>query len=319
MAPVTNRTQSMAELVNHYEELLRETTIIKDRVRGVVHRQSTGMYLHGRPGISKTFMVRSTLEQMAVSYTPDSGHLTAIGLLDLIDENRDRLILIDDVSAIFNQPIALQFLLAGLGSGHDRSGTRFITHKTAKGTRTVPFSGGIFFLSNLGLDGHHKEILAAIRDRINVIHFDPSDEQIIALIFKLADDGVGDTDPKEARKVAAFVLEHCELLKIRPSVRLFVDKALKDYQLWASGKCEAHWEDLVVSNLRQSLIELQHDVRDLSRDEQIETERRIALDIFLSFGTVPQRVAEWEVRTGKKQATFYRRIKELRLDGRLPG
>ena len=119
--------------------------------------------------------------------------------------------------------------------------------------------------------------------------------------------------------VATFLLDQCKLRSVRPSVRLFVDKAIKDFQLWASGKCEAHWRDLIISNLEQSLVDLQHDTRDLSRAEQIEAERRITLDIFLGFPSRAERVAEWETRTGKKQAAFYRRLAELKQDGRLPG
>lgn len=302
---------------NHYEELLRQVKVVKDRVRGVVHGQSNGVYLHGRPGTSKTFMVRSTLDMLAVNYTASSGHLTPIGLFDLLEENRDRIIVLDDVSAIFNQPIALQLLLAALGNPHDGSGVRHVKHKTASGTRVVPFSGGVICMSNLPLDGHHHEVLAALRDRINVINFEPSDEQIIALIRKLAEDGVGGVSPDKAKMVAIFLTAECKARGIRPSVRLFVDKALNDYKLWESENCETHWRDLVVSNLEQQLVELQHEVRDLTRAEQIEAERRIALDVFLSHGTREERVAEWERRTGKKQAALYRRLKELKLDGKL--
>ena len=306
------------DYTHHYHELLRQITIIKDRVRGVVHLKSNGMYLHGRPGTSKTFIIRSTLDMLGVSYTTDIGHLTPIGLFDLIGENQNHSIVLDDVSAIFNHPIALQILLAALGNRHDGSGTRIITHKTAKGTRKVEFSGGIFFLSNLALDGHNKETLAALRDRINVIHFNPSDDQIKALIFKLADDGVDGTNPTDARMVATFLLEQCDSHKIQPSVRMFVDKAIKDFQLWKSEDCEAHWRDLVSSNIQQTLVELHNDVRDLGRADKIEAERRIALDVWLRFSSTVERVAEWEIRTGKKQAAFYRRLTELKLDGRLP-
>lgn len=302
---------------HHYDELMRQVKVIKDRVRGVIHRQANGLYLHGRPGTSKTFMVRSTLDMLAVNYTASSGHLTPIGLFDLLEENRDRIIVLDDVSAIFNQPIALQLLLAALGNPHDGSAVRRVKHKTASGTRVVPFSGGVICMSNLPLDGHHHEVLAALRDRINVINFEPSDEQIIALIRKLAEDGVGDVSPDNAKVVAAFLIAECKVRGIRPSVRLYVDKALRDYKLWASENCETHWRDLVVSNLEQQLVELQHEVRDLSRAEQIEAERRIALDVFLSHATREERVAEWERRTGKKQAALYRRLKELKSEGKL--
>jgi hypothetical protein len=304
---------------HHYDELMRQVKVVKDRVRAVIHGHSNGLYLHGRPGTSKTYMVRSTLDMLAVNYTASSGHLTPIGLFDLLEENRDRIIVLDDVSALFNQPIALQLLLAALGNPHDGSGVRHVKHQTANGTRVVPFSGGVICMSNLPLDGHHHEILAALRDRINVINFEPSDEQIIALIRKLAEDGVGGVPPDKAKMVAAFLTAECKARGIRPSVRLFVDKALRDYKLWASENCETHWRDLVVSDLEQQLVELQHEVRDLTRAEQIEAEQRVALDVYLTFEPRVDRVQAWTARTGKSQAAFYRRIAELKKAGRLPG
>lgn len=303
----------------HYVELTTQIKVIKDRVRGVVHGQANGVYLHGRPGTSKTYMVRSTLDTLAVNYSYSNGHLTPIGLFDLIAENQERIIVLDDVSAIFNQPIALQLLLAALGNPHDGSRVRTVKYKTAKETRTVPFSGGLICISNLPLDGHHHDVLAALRDRAFVINYEPSDDQIIALINKLAEKGVGGVPPEKAQKVATFLIDQCKLRQIRPSVRLFVDKALKDYQLHEAGRSETHWRDLVISNLEQQVVELQHPTNDLSRAEAVEAERRIVLDIYLSFETRADRIQQWERRTGKSQPAFYRRLKELKDGGRLPG
>src|SRR3954464_11721428 len=179
------------DTTNSLEELLTQQKIIKDRVRGVVHGQSNGMYIHGRAGTSKTYMVRSTLETLAVNYSYSNGHLTPIGLFDLIAEHQDRVIVLDDVSAIFNQPIALQLLLAALGNPHNGSKARLVRYKTAKETRVVPFTGGLICISNLPLDGHHHEVLAALKDRAFVVNYEPTDEQIHALIGKLAGEGVG--------------------------------------------------------------------------------------------------------------------------------
>ena len=303
----------------HHEELLRQVKVIKDRVRGVVHGQSNGVYLHGRPGTSKTFTVRSTLETLAVSYSYSNGHLTPIGLFDLIAENQERIIVMDDVSAIFNQPIALQLLLAALGSPHDGSRNRLVKYKTAKETRVVPFSGGIICISNIPLDGHHHEVLAALKDRAFVVNYEPSDDQIIALIYTLAGEGVGGVSPDKARMVATFLIDQCKLRGVRPSVRLFVDTALMDFKLFDANQCETHWRDLVVSNLEQQVVRLQHPTKDLSRGEAVEAERRVALDIQLSFGSKAERIEQWQVRTGKSQAAFYRRVAELKKSGRLSG
>ena len=78
------------------QDFLMEQKIIKDRVRGIIHRQSNGMYLYGRPGTSKSHTIHTTLDTNAVGYTSSSGHLTPIGLFDLLDENQDRIIVLDD-------------------------------------------------------------------------------------------------------------------------------------------------------------------------------------------------------------------------------
>ena len=301
----------------HLESLTSQLKVVKDRVRGVVHRKHTGLYLYGREGTGKTHTVCSLLDRLAVSHTYSNGHLTPIGLFDLIHLNRDRVIVLDDVSSIFNQPIALQLLLAALGNPHDDSGIRWVQYKTAKGDVRVPFTGGIIAISNLALDGHHHEILRALRDRVFTINYEPSDEQIIALIQHIASSGLNGISPTDCLKVCTFLLNECQLRDIRPSVRLFVDKAMRDFELSEAGLTETHWKDLICSNLEQQLIELKYPTNDLSRAEQIAAERRIALDLLLSFGTKTERVEQWKARTGKSQAAFYRRVKELRIDGQI--
>ncbi len=303
---------------DHYVALLSQVKIVKDRVRGVVHRKCNGLYLYGRPGTSKTYTVCTTLDNLAVKYAYSNGHLTPIGLFDLIMENRNRVIVIDDVSAIFNQPIALQILLAALGNRHDDTGVRYVRYKTARGDEVVAFSGGIIAISNLRISGHKNEVLRALNDRVYSIHYDPSDDQIIALMLALARRGLRGIPPQECMTVCTFLLNEVHARDIRPSTRLFVDKALKDYELWKMKATETHWKDLIVSNLEEQLVELQHPTSDLSRAEQIEAERRIAADIFLNLDGRHKRIEAWKKRTSKSQPAFYRRLKEARAGGLVP-
>src|SRR5579871_4007240 len=124
----------------HYEELMRQIKIVKDRVRGLVYGETNGLYLYGRPGTSKTFTVCSTLDTLGVVFPLAKGHLTPIGLFDLIEDNHNRVSVLDDVLETFHQPIALQILLAALGNPHDGSRVRPIHHTTAKSSRTVMFT-----------------------------------------------------------------------------------------------------------------------------------------------------------------------------------
>ncbi len=298
--------------IDHFEELNKKTKLVKDRVRGVVWGESTGLYLYGRPGVSKTHTVRSTLDTLAVAHEYSNGFLTSVALFDLISDNHDRVIVLDDVTAIFAQPVALQILLAALGQPHDGSKVRSVSYKTFKGVRHVCFSGGIICISNLSLEGHRQEVLAALVDRVNIIHYEPSDDEIIALILRLADDGVDGVSPTDARMVANYLVSECRKRGIRPSVRMFKDKALADYKLWEAGRSETHWRDLVSSGLQQQLVELQHPTNDLSRTEQTQSERRIALDIYRSFPSRAERCEEWKRRTGKSEPAFYRRLKEAK-------
>ena len=235
------------------------------------------------------------------------------------------MIVLDDVASLFNQPIALQILLAALGSSQDGSRARVIRHKTAHQDLSVSFKGGIIAISNLALGGHHAEILAALQDRVNVISYEPSDEEMLALIGKIAAGGVANIPPAECRMVAHYLREECKRREVRPSVRLFVNKAIPDYKLWKSERTETHWRDLIASGLEQRLVEIQHPQRDLTRAEQTEAERRVALDIVLSYPTRKERVERWASVTGtrfgkaKSQAAFYRRLAELKSSGQLSG
>src|SRR5262249_2236202 len=123
----------------NYDYLMEQPALVRDRIRQVCDRVSTGFYLYGRPGTSKTHTVKTTLEDMAAPHEWHSGHLTPIGLYELIEENRDRTIVLDDVSSIFWQPIALQILLAATGAAHDRSAARIVRYKKAQDDRSVPF------------------------------------------------------------------------------------------------------------------------------------------------------------------------------------
>lgn len=166
------------------------------------------------------------------------------------------------------------------------------------------------------LAGHQLHTLQALQDRIHVIRYEPTEEQIISLMRHLADQGVGNVRSDDARCVLEFLLAECRRRDIPPSLRLFVDKAIPDFQMHYAQECELNWRDLIVSDLEQQLIQPVHPAADLSRADQMAAERRLVEALCCRFQTRAEQLAEWKLRTGKSQAAFYRRLKELeaRLD-----
>jgi hypothetical protein len=305
------------ETFSALKELRSKQSLIKDRIRGVVCGKVNGIYLHGRAGVSKTHLVRTTLEALGQRYAYSNGHLTPVGLFDLIEENPQSVIVLDDVSTIFNQPKALQILLAALGTPHDGSRTRVVRYKKAGVDETVRFGGGIIAISNLQLAGHTNQVLRALQDRVHVLAYEPTDEEVEAAIYEIAGKSPRGLDSADAVEVATFLLNVCREYGIRPSIRLYVDKALPDFSLWKDGNSESHWHDLVRSSVQGVVLVPEQPLRVITRKEQIDAERRMVLDICSQYPCREQRLDAWKVRTGKTQSAFYRRYRELKLDGLL--
>jgi hypothetical protein len=61
--------------------------VIRDRVAQVAKGFAAGLFQYGRPGISKTHTVIETLTETVGEgkFTHDKGHLTPIGLFELLE------------------------------------------------------------------------------------------------------------------------------------------------------------------------------------------------------------------------------------------
>ena len=297
------------------EELNRRLAVVRDRVRGVALGHHTGFYLFGRPGTGKTHIVRKTLAGLDIPYYYHDGHLTPLGLFDLLAEQHDRVIVLDDVSALFEERVALQLLLAALSRQPGGTEGRIVKYRRQGRVESVRFSGGIICLSNLEL--HAAPLLQALKSRMHYLKYDPTDEQLDALMQTIAAQGwpVGEPQlsPDECQEVAAFLIAASRRLGVRLDVRLLVDKAFPDYLQHRLGETEVHWKDLVIATLQEQLVDLQHTPveRHGRREGRKQQERQIIQELLAEYAAVPARLAAWETRTGKSARAYYRRLEEL--------
>ena len=296
-----------------FDELQQRLMVIRDRVRGVAFRQCNGFYLFGRPGTSKTYTVRTTLEELGVKCVYHPGHITDMGLFELLSENHDRIILLDDVASIFKQKIALQILLSALGNQPSDRGTRIIKYKRQGRDETIRFTGGIIAISNLEL--HREPVLAALKSRVNYLKYDPTDQQLEAMMMDVAKKGwmapAGEMKPTECLEVAEFLIIESHRLKVRLDMRNLVDKAFPDYLQHRTGCSEAHWKDLIQTTLEEQLVDLKHTSELNSRDATKRWEQMLVRSIVREHQDRQPRVAKWTELTGKSERAFYRRLVEI--------
>ncbi len=280
--------------------------VLRDMVRGVAGRYAPGFYLYGPPGTGKTHTVRGVLDQaLNGDYVYRRGHLTPVGLFELLAEASDAVIVLDDVGEIFTHRVAVQILLAALErpkGGRERR----ITYKRKGGESGFNFRGGLVAISNLSL--HDAGTLGALRSRVNTLKYDPPQDQLAALVLAIADGG-----PPGAGEVARHVV--AELLRVggRIDVRLFADKALPIYAQARDGDAECDWRDLVTAVIQEGTDEPRHGVEaPASRAARIEAETRLAVEIYEALPDPKARVAAWEEKTKKSARAFYRRLEGAR-------
>jgi len=120
--------------------------------------------------------------------------------------------------------------------------------------------------------------------------------------------------PDDCQMILEYVLEVLSSLGGRPSIRLFVDKAVPDFEFRKTGKSQLHWKDLAKSSLEGAIKVPQEPLNDVSRSDQTDRERRIAAELG-SIENTKERLATWIARTGKSQAAFYRRLSEAKRQG----
>jgi len=279
------------------QEIECQYRYMRDRLRSVHAGNINGVYLFGPPGISKTHTVVNYMEDNSIPYEHVMGHLTGSGLFDVLEENPDGVIVLDDVSNLFRKDEkGVQLLLAALGSPPDGSRVRKVTYRTARGKRVVEFTGGIVAISNLGLDEHRNGVIQALKDRVTVMNFDPTPEQVEALIHKIATDAPAGVAAEDAVMVAEFLAEECRKEGTRLTIRLFIDKSLPDFRIWKARGTENHWKDLVRANVAGGFVPQRHTVREVSHHDRADADRPTKIETRKEFPTAQERFRAWKAQ-----------------------
>lgn len=287
--------------VRRLRELDRKLQLIRDRVSSVVHHYHPACYLVGRPGSSKTFTVRQTLEQLDVPWAYQNARMTPMGLFCFLQDHPEHVIVLDDIASLFKSEQAVQILLAALGGEPGKP--RTVTYKSKDEEHRFEFSGGIVAISNVPL--RSDPLARALGSRLTILEHEPSDEEIAVFMRLLALRGYEDMTPGECLEVAEFLIEETREFDQRLDLR-HLTKGWQDYRQHKDGLAVTPWRDLVRTSLTKPAAE---NILPISKREEIELQRQMVRELMEKYPhDTPSQLAEWP----HSKSLFYLRRKEVR-------
>lgn len=91
-------------------ELEKKMQLVRDRVTGVALGYTTGFVLDGPGGVSKSFTVLQTLQQLQANFRVSNSRMTGRGLFDTLAMYPDCVHVIEDVESMMNDKMAVGVL-----------------------------------------------------------------------------------------------------------------------------------------------------------------------------------------------------------------
>jgi len=275
------RRANVKEIESKYEKLYKAIEIL-------LNGEKKGLIITGNRGIGKTFNTISYLEKKRIKYVKVNGHVTPLQLYKLLYENREGVIVLDDVVNLFENDTIANILLGALN--YDGV-VKWITRSDILERELVPnefvFKGKLIVIVNELYPS--KEVHRALIDRCHVITLNFSRKEIIEMLYLLA------KKLRVGKRYVDWLVENKLDLSLRDIV------TLKDVVKTVKAEWKTYAELLILNELEQEKDEID----------------RIILDIFAKHSTESnnQKAKLFCELTGMSRATFYNRLKRLRRMG----
>jgi hypothetical protein len=243
----------------------RKLQLVRDRTAGVVLGYYTGFILHGPGGVSKSYTVMQSLEEMQANYRLSNSRLTGRGLFDNLRTYPDSIHLIEDAEQMLSDRHSVGVLRAALWGlcprGDQGMQERWVTWSAHRANAEFPFTGGIILISNRPLLDQPE--LLALKTRVPCMHLQPSNNELRALMRQVAlagfrHDSRAMTVP-ECVEVCEFIITASLSLHRPLDMRLLIN-CFCDYLQWREGEAGVHWQDAVAARVRERPTAFQNPV-----------------------------------------------------------
>lgn len=248
-----------------------------------------GIILEGEAGIGKSYIVQQTLAEnnykLGKNFEIISGYITPLELYRTLYENKDNVIVFDDIAKIFENELNKGLLLSALWnpSGTRKVDYRSSTSKLEDVPREFIFNGKICWcLNSLSKD------MGALKSRVYFYKFSFTWADRLAIMYEIA-------------KVSGIPQEMIDFIRDNTNEAYQIDFRLpiKVYNVYKTHK--KNWQKIAKSLLTTTT----------------EPEMLVIYNLLAHSSTVSQMVTEFTRETGMSRATFYRYKKRIQTQVKL--
>jgi hypothetical protein len=291
--------------------------LVRDRTAAVVNGYSTGFFLHGAGGMSKSYTVLRTLKAMQADYKLFNSRMTGRGFYNALEKFPCSVHVMEDMEQIMRDRGAQGVLRSALW-GQRRDGDkgpveRLVTWSTYKMEHSFIFTGGIIMISNRPLADLPE--LQAVKTRICCMHLTASDSEVRAKMREVSLKGYEHEgkvlDPAQCLEVCEYIIHQSLSLHRTLDMRLLTN-SFHDYLQWQECDSACHWRDLVAARVKERPTHFVEEVAKRTRSARKQDEQQIAREIMEATADREERRRLWEQRTGKSEKALYRRMAEVK-------
>lgn len=335
------------EDVKHLDEFQKRCNAVENLVHHVVTSPDVyGFYLWGPRGVGKSTGIERALKKLKTIPVMFRGSATGESLFIEAKNASDGVLWFNDDPGLLAKPEAQQYLLAMLEPITDpRTGKsyRLVTKSRVKREESFRFKGKIIFDSNSPVTTNRsRRMLEAVEDRLQVLHFGPTDNELAAVARYLVSlDGDPDdhwtairlnerdkttwkkTTVKERLTVADYITDEARKYKTPLSLRMLRD-AMKYFVAAREYNYTTDWRDYVTKQLARHDVESAYSQVGHKRDDRLQKERDILVEVIedaqgcMEAGGGQWRKSDlvkvWCGATGLNDRQFRRRLEDIPAD-----
>ena len=296
-------TEQMSEEV--LTPLEEKQQLLAHHVRLVARGLSHGLFAFGVGGAGKSRVIQETLLAEGADVRLINSHITALSLYETLFFNRKgKVVILDDCDGLYGDLKVLGILRSALwGVGDHRIVTYTSSQLPAELPNSFDFESKIIMMANV--IPKKNAAFRAVLTRIDVFDLSVENDEVIALMRKIAQKGFGSLTPDTCQEVVSFIERHSDGRQL--SMRLLEPSFRKvEY----ARTQEIFWEPLVKTQLQT----LGKAPTPPTLDNRGHERQCLQQALERHPDSVKEQQVFWSKATGKSRASFFRVLARYRAE-----